>query len=137
MRSVYGVWARSAAVRIGIVATWRSRCPWNERAAAGSAVTESIRKWRGPFEHDDGGAELVGQRRRRRTRSTTPAGQWLSPIVFQTVALAVGRRALQLDDLAVARVVEARTGGGIGRRRAAPRRERRGDHEREDARVSR
>ena len=48
------------------------------------------------------------------------AGQRFSPIVFQTIALRVGRRALELDDLAVARVVEAGERRGVRAGAAAP-----------------
>jgi hypothetical protein len=88
-RSVYGVRARSAARRIGIVATFRIRTPCHERTRPGVAVTESIRKWRGPFS-----TTTVAPRSRASSPASSPfhqaAGQRFSPIVFHTVAVASG-----------------------------------------------
>jgi hypothetical protein len=86
---VYVVCATSAAVRIGIVATRRMRRPWNERTLPGWAVTESIRKWRGPFSKTS-----VSPRSLASSAASNDfhfaAGHLFSPIVFHTTAVAFG-----------------------------------------------
>ena len=102
-------------MRIGIFATRRRRCPWNERTRPGEAVTESIRKWRGPLS-----TTSVAPSSRARSAASNAfhqaAGHLFRPIVFQTTAVASGGAPFELDDLAVAGVVKAPEGGRRCRR---------------------
>jgi hypothetical protein len=89
VRSVYGVRARSAVVRIGILATLRRRSPWNDRTWPTLAVTESIRKCRGPLRTTTVSPSSLARSPASKAFHHA-AGQRLSPSVFQTVALASG-----------------------------------------------
>ena len=63
--------------------------PWNERVRPGWAVTESIRKWRGPLRITALAPSSVARLPASKAFHCA-AGQRFSPIVFQTVALAFG-----------------------------------------------
>ncbi len=76
-------------MRIGIVATLRSRWPWKERTRPGEAVTESIRKWRGPFSTTSVSPSSCA-RSAASNAFHQAAGHLFSPIVFHTVARAFG-----------------------------------------------
>ena len=89
VRSAYGCRPRSAALRIGIEATSRRRWPWKERTAPVVALAASIRKWRGPLS-----TTAVAPSSRASAPASKAfhhvAGQRFRPIVFHTVAVAVG-----------------------------------------------